>query len=113
VRRSPRDHELKCWPAPFEAIGNGEKGWEFRLDDRGYAVGDTLVLREWEPGVRSYTGRVLRARVTWILHGGFGLPDGFVIMSLDVPSPRDVGMAVALAVLGAFLLGISLGLGMR
>lgn len=109
MRREPREHDLKCWPAPFEAIARGEKSWEFRLDDRGYAVGDALVLREWDPGIRSYTGRVIRARVTWILQGAFGLPVGYVIMSLDVREPRSLALSVALGILGAFLIGLALG----
>lgn len=109
---SPREHELKCWPAPFEAIAKGEKAWEFRQDDRGYRVGDTLVLREWVPHVQAYTGRQIRARVIYILHAGFGLTPGHCIMSIDVLAARDLPMALALAVVGAFMLGLSLGGGL-
>jgi hypothetical protein len=82
VKETGREHELKCWPGPFGAIAIGEKGWEYRYDDRGYSVGDVLVLREWTPAQQTYTGRVQRVLVTYILHGGFGLPMGYVIMSV-------------------------------
>jgi site-specific DNA-cytosine methylase len=44
-----RTHELKTWPSYFEAILRGEKRHECRLNDRDFAVGDVLVLREWDP----------------------------------------------------------------
>ncbi len=111
MSRVVREHELKCWPDPFEAIANGEKDWEFRQDDRGYRVGDALVLREWMPHIQAYTGRVLNARVIYILHAGFGLTPGHVIMSLDVTARRDVPMKFAVGFVAAFLLGVAFGLG--
>ena len=41
-------HELKIWPQYFDAIASGIKTFEVRKDDRGFAVGDTLVLKEWK-----------------------------------------------------------------
>lgn len=89
-----RSHDLKCVPSQFEAVLSGEKPWEFRENDRDFMVGDELVLREWDPasprcgsrrkGDEKYTGRAIRARVVYVLHGGrFGIPAGFCIMTLD------------------------------
>jgi hypothetical protein len=44
-------HELKCWPEYFHAIRSGRKKFELRKDDRGFAIGDLLVLREFIPCV--------------------------------------------------------------
>lgn len=41
-------HHLKILPEYFEAHRNGTKTDELRVDDRNYAVGDVLVLEEWE-----------------------------------------------------------------
>ena len=41
-------HDLKCWPEYYDPIIEKIKTWEFRKDDRPYAVGDTLLLREWD-----------------------------------------------------------------
>ncbi len=90
-------HYVKCWPEPFESASVGIKTHETRRQDRAvpYRVGDTLVLREFEPALGpdpdfdggsvagEYTGRELVRRVTYITHGGkFGLPAGLVVMSI-------------------------------
>jgi len=70
---------------------DGRKTHEFRKDDRGYRTGDLLVLREWDPAqsrlgtgdVPHYTGRQVVCHVTYISHGPeFGIPEGYVIMSV-------------------------------
>lgn len=78
----PRVHELKTWPEYFDAVIQGVKRFEVRKDDRGYMVGDVLVLKEYDPakrvvdegiyiaGVQCYTGRQVRMRVTYKLPGG-------------------------------------------
>lgn len=86
-----RTHDLKCWPEPFAAILDGRKHHEVRTDDRGFAVGDVLELREWlhEPIgcgpwiLNGYTGRSVSVRVTYLSAGGtWGLPDGLCVMSI-------------------------------
>lgn len=62
-------HVLKTWPEYFEAVYVGEKTFEVRLDDRDYKVGDTLVLREWDPKTKEYSGRHLEVRVTYLMKG--------------------------------------------
>ncbi len=81
-------HELKTHPEPFAAIQSGRKTFELRWDDRDFQVGDVLVLREWDQEM-GYTGDVLARRVSYLLLGeAWGLPPGFVIMSLEAPAPR-------------------------
>lgn len=82
------DHELKTWPNPFHAVWQGVKTFEVRRDDRGFKVGDRLLLREYEPQGASegtYTGREITADVTYLLKGpNFGLPANMVVMSIFV-----------------------------
>lgn len=40
-------HELKCWPEEFKAVSDGRKEFEMRRDDRGFAEGDIVILREF------------------------------------------------------------------
>ena len=91
-------HELKSWPSQFQAMWNGRKRAEFRRDDRRYAVGDLLDLREWDPEPGHYTGFRLTARVTHLVRGpDFEVPKGFVVLSIEVldasvlprPSPAE------------------------
>jgi hypothetical protein len=58
-------HHLKCWVSYFGAILDGSKPFEVRLDDRGFEVGDELLLREYHHVTHSYTGRELLAVVTY------------------------------------------------
>ena len=78
-----KTHELKTWPEPFAAVWNGEKRYEVRADDRGFAVGDNLRLREWLPCSEDYTGREMACRVSYLSRGpDWGLPAGLVVMSI-------------------------------
>lgn len=81
-----KNHRLKTWPDPFQALWDGRKTFEWRQEDgRDFQVGDTLELSEWIPENKTYTGRFIRAEVTYVLHGGrFGVPEGFKVMSVKV-----------------------------
>lgn len=98
------EHILKCWPNSYAAIAAGVKCFEWRRDDRGFECGDVLVLREWDPGPgvtgsvpRGYTWKHFwvagrdepayveqRVRVTYILRGQFGVPEGYCVMSIEL-----------------------------
>lgn len=111
----PQTHEIKCHPAPFQALDRGDKRFEYRLNDRDYQTGDTLRIREYDPRKRpepliqsppypgaiappqapaplgDYTGRDARFLVTYCLYGGtFGLPSDHVVMSLSRLPGLDV-----------------------
>lgn len=59
--------EKKVWPSFFQQILDGDKTFELRLADFSCKVGDTLVLREWNPKTQKYTGRELKKKVTYVL----------------------------------------------
>lgn len=89
-------HELKTWPEYFNDVVHGAKRFELRKDDREFAVGDTLILKEWQPvksdsvptDVGNFTGRKARVRVTYMIHGPrFGLAAGFCIMGFRMLQP--------------------------
>lgn len=56
-------HELKILPQFFIDVCRGNKTFEIRKDDRGYSVGDLLVLKEWEN--ETFTGRETIVEVTY------------------------------------------------
>lgn len=73
-------HELKTWPEHFDLVWCGVKRFEVRKDDRGFALHDVLVLREWsyEEG---YSGRWVTGVVTSKLDGGqFGIEPGYCVL---------------------------------
>jgi hypothetical protein len=74
-------HELKTWPGPFQATWNGLKLFEFRKNDRDFKVGDTLLLREYDPYI-GYTGREIITKITYILSEGYDLPENYCILSI-------------------------------
>lgn len=79
------EHNLKIWPPFFDRVVFGQKPWELRKNDRDFQVNDTLVLREWLPETKEFTGRRVECLVTYVLSGpAFGLPEGYCIMSLTV-----------------------------
>jgi hypothetical protein len=44
------------------------KMFELRVDDRGFEVGDTVILREWLPTMAQYADHeALHRRITYIL----------------------------------------------
>lgn len=59
-------HELKSWVGLFEPIFDGSKTHDLRVMDRDYTVGDTCLLREWDPKNRVYTGREVDVTITYI-----------------------------------------------
>jgi hypothetical protein len=74
-------HELRTWPEPFALTWEGVKTAEFRADDRDFAEGDRLRLREYDPARDAYSGRWIEADVTCCTRGPF-VPRGFVMLSL-------------------------------
>lgn len=99
-------HDLKTHPPHFAAVRDGTKRAELRKADRPFAVGDTLLLREWDPTMYewaisdgmaheaaedfAYSGSLEWARVTHIVSGGPWLAEGYVMMSIAVLTPEDV-----------------------
>lgn len=87
-------HGLKIAPERFAGQLVGTKTFELRADDRDFAVGDTLCLREWVDG--GYTGRSVLRLVLGLLRGpAYGLQQGWVILStgrlpLDRAAIREI-----------------------
>lgn len=78
-----RVHNLKTWPEMYQAIVDGRKNFEVRLNDRDYKVGDVLILWEWDPFTSKGSGRGITRKVTFVLdEPGFGLKPGYVCMAL-------------------------------
>lgn len=57
----------KIWPEYFEAVVSGKKKFELRLADFDIKEGDTLLLEEWNPATKQYTGRIIEKKVSYVL----------------------------------------------
>lgn len=56
----------KIHPEYFEAITSGKKKYELRLGDFSVVEGDTLLLEEWDPATKQYTGHSIEKKVTYV-----------------------------------------------
>jgi len=80
----------KAWPELFEAVSSGKKNFDWRLNDFDIKEGDTLILEEWDPETKEYTGRKTEKAVTYVGKyklDEFGQKDeieekGFLIISI-------------------------------
>jgi ribosomal protein S17 len=59
--------EKKTWSELFQKVLDREKTFDLRLADFDCKKGDILVLREWDPKTKKYTGRVLEKKVSFVL----------------------------------------------
>ena len=58
--------EKKVWPEYFQKIIDGDKKYELRLADFECQSGDMLVLKEWDPAIKEYTGREIEKEITFV-----------------------------------------------
>jgi len=63
----------KTWPEIFELVGSGKKKFDVRSNDFDIEEGDTIILEEWDPKIKQYTGRKIEKKVSFVLK--FGLDD--------------------------------------
>lgn len=83
----------KVWPQYFELIKSGKKKFEVRVADFDVKEGDTIILEEWNPETKKYTGRTITKKAGYTLKfslDSFGQKDlieekGLVVISLEEP----------------------------
>lgn len=76
-------HFLKIWPEHYQAVISGMKKAELRKNDRNYSVGDSLILKEYRPKARKFTGLEAHVLVTHVADVGEWLPD-YVMLSFEL-----------------------------
>lgn len=77
-------HALKTRPEPFQAVWDRRKLFDIRRDDRYFAVGDLLVLREWDPADQEYTSRSIVAEILHVEREAWGLSINLAVLGIDV-----------------------------
>lgn len=56
----------KIWPEYFDDVASGKKKLELRLNDFDIKEGDILILEEWNPETKEYTGRNIEKKITYV-----------------------------------------------
>ena len=86
-------HELKTWPAYFDAVARGEKTFEVRRDDRAFQKGDIVRLFYFDPKKSSALqphSIAIERRISFVLTGGqHGIEPGFVVLALENIEQKD------------------------
>ncbi|MCX6744327.1 MAG: DUF3850 domain-containing protein [Candidatus Parcubacteria bacterium] len=81
----------KIWPKYFDLVSSGKKKFELRVHDFEINEGDTLILEEWDPETKQYTGRQIEKKAGYVLAcklDDFGQEDlikehGLIVISLE------------------------------
>ena len=60
------EHRLKTWPKQYQDVLAGVKTFEVRKNDRDFQVGDFLLLKEYDPETKKYTGPSLTKKIVYI-----------------------------------------------
>jgi ASC-1-like (ASCH) protein len=58
----------KIYPVYFKEVKSGNKTFEYRLADWEAKEGDVLVLEEWDPETKNYTGDTLTKTIGYVLN---------------------------------------------
>jgi hypothetical protein len=98
-RRQTVHHELKSWPDEFQAMWEGRKRFDVRIDDRHFALEDDVTIREYDPayehdpsGDSGYTGRTITAVIQYIYRGA----DESAPVGLAAPDADDEPVVLGL-----------------
>lgn len=73
-------HKLKIMPEYFSDVCTGKKSFEIRKNDRDFRVGDMLLLCEYLPDKKEFTGRVVDRKVTYITD--YAQKENYVVMAI-------------------------------
>lgn len=76
-------HALKTWPLFFKSVKDGTKQFELRKNDRQFKLGDTLLLQEYNPQEKKYTGEEWEGTIIYVFSDeSFGLKKGYVLLGI-------------------------------
>lgn len=80
----PKIHEIKTLTIFFERIIDSSKKFEVRFNDRDYQTGDIVILNEYDKENQTFSGRYIKAEITYVLNNYEGLKEGFVVFGIYV-----------------------------
>lgn len=86
-----KTHEVKLATSWWADIVSGKKRFELRKNDRGYKVGDKLLMQEYNNG--AFTGRTILADITYMLEEYTGLTEGYAILGIELVKVSETDTA--------------------
>lgn len=80
-----QQHTLKILPEFYDAVRRGDKLFDVRHErDRRFCLGDRLVLEEFDPNRKDYTGNKMECEVTYVFREAEWVKPGYVIMGIRI-----------------------------
>lgn len=76
-------HELKIHPEHYKNVLLGIKKVEVRLNDRNYQERDLLILNEFDPITKRYTGNFEIRKIDFILKDIPGINPDYVVLQIS------------------------------
>lgn len=80
-------HELKILPKYFKDVIYFKKTFEIRKNDRNFKIDDALILKEYDPNTKTFTGNYATAKVKYVLKDKdfpSGIKEGYCIIGLNL-----------------------------
>mgnify|MGYP001042358000 CR=1 FL=1 len=74
-------HRLKIDEEYFSAVIRGKKKFEIRFNDRGYKIGDAIILQEIDDD-GLFTGRKITGIITYITN--YKQKDGYIVFGFEI-----------------------------
>lgn len=81
----PTVHDLKTLDRYYDAINDGRKPFDVRMNDRSFQTGDIVRLRKVSDKgfYTDYVSAFIERRITYILQGGqFGIEPRYCVLGL-------------------------------
>lgn len=82
-----RIHQIRLAAMYYDDVASGKKSFELRKNDRDYKVGDTLEMQEFKDG--RFMGRIIRAKIVYMLENYTGLEEGYCILGTEVEAADE------------------------
>ena len=83
-------HEIKIVKSYADAIVDGRKKFEVRLNDRGYNAGDKVKFLVREDGFENYDHPLYECiyDITYV-HSGLGMKENYVVFGIEPHIERE------------------------
>lgn len=80
-------HQIRIAATFYDEVATGKKTFELRKNDREYKVGDKLEMMEIKEA--RFTGRIIKADITYMLEEYKGLEEGYCILGIEVAAADE------------------------